>query len=171
MKMFMFCILLVSVEYIFAQGLCQDKSVITKGKYDDVKKITPYTLTEIEKFYSDYHKSYHGDSSCTTLLPKTTGNDMCCYLKIKYKNLISDEKYTHYGCIEQNSTLIENDGIDGIIDEIEEGFIYGMKQEMNYRENRDINNYVDYVDKVKIHIDCSSKFLKFIAITLLSFLL
>ena len=169
--MFMFCILLFSVEYIFAEGTCQDKSVIERGIYDVDKKIYSYTLTDIENFYSDHHKSYHGDSSCTTQQPTTSGNDICCYLKIKYKNLISGEKYTHYGCIEQNSTLIQDDGIDGIIDEIEEGFIYSMKQEMNQRANRDINNYADYVNKVKIHIDCSSKFLKFIAITLLSFLL
>ena len=169
MKIFMFCILLLSFEYIFSEtgGYCNSKRVLDDGKYDEIRKLTKYKLYDITKFYTDVHNAYHHDSSCSTLLTSGSKNDMCCYIKLKYRNLISDEKYTHYGCIEQNSTLIENDGIDGVIDELEEGFQVGMNDYMNEGKT----TTADYVDKVDIHIDCSSKFLKFIAIALLSFLL
>ena len=149
----MFCIFLVSFEYIFSQGSCKQKQVIKYIGRDLIKNIDLYTLEDETKFYTDVHKAYHHDSSCTTLeVSGERNNDICCYMKIKYKNLISGEKYTHYGCIEQNSTLIQDDGIDGVIDSLEEGFTYGMRKDMNERENRNTDNYIDYVDKVKIHI-------------------
>ena len=167
MKMFMFCILLLSVEYIFSQ-MCNGKRVLDNRVWDENRKIWTYRLNDMTKFYTDVHNAYHHDSSCSTLLPSASdeNNDMCCYIKLKYRNLISDEKYTHYGCIEQNSTLIQDDGIDEVINGLEEGFQVGMNNELNKGPTA-----VDYVDKVDIHIDCSSKFLKFIAIALLSFLL
>ncbi len=51
-----------------------------------------YTLTQ--NYYDHYKKAYHGISSCASL---RSDEDYCCYIKIKFKNIPADEKYTHRG--------------------------------------------------------------------------
>ena len=117
-----------------------------------------YTL----KFYdSDYDIAYNDVASCTTL--KTEKEDgFCCYLKLKIDNSLYDETFTQRGCYEvtlSNITELEDQDkdFDQIIDDLE--------AHIN-NANKDYNVTVD-----KISLDCSSKFIQFVGISLLLLLL
>ncbi len=104
-----------------------------------------------ESSYADYKFAYHGVPSCAAL---TSDDDTgCCYIKVKFKNEIADEKYTHRGCIQL--TFEEWSKIDETI----------QKLENNIAENN-LN-----VTKVDVDIDCNSKFIKLTGLILLAFLL
>lgn len=107
----------------------------------------------------DHDIAYNKVASCATL--KTEEDDgICCYMKIKFENSIYDETYTQKGCYEVSlsnvTELAEQDkDFDDIIDYIE-----SRVNEAN------LNITVD-----KIHLDCSSKFIQFVGISLLLLLL
>ena len=127
---------------------CTSKSLFTEfGKYD---------LTSND---ADYDLAYNDVASCATL--RTEKEDgICCYIKIKFENSLYDETYTQRGCHEislSNVTELEDQDkdFDLIIDEIEEG----------------INKVNDNVEVDKVSLDCSSKFIQFVGISLLLLLL
>ena len=129
---------------------CTDKSLFGGDskyslKYDD----------------ADYDIAYNDVASCATL--RTEKDDgICCYIKIKFENNLYDETYTQRGCHEitlSNVTeLAEQDkDFDLIIDEIENGI--------------NTNNSARMVEVDKVSLDCSSKFIQFVGISLLLLLL
>ena len=64
---------------------------------DDKAILDNYVLTE--SLDADHTKAYNKVSSCATLSTTNT-NVVCCYIKLKFKNTLYDEKFTHKGCIE-----------------------------------------------------------------------
>ena len=116
---------------------------------DDKQVIDNYVLRKSS--YADYKFAYHGVPSCASL---TSDPDTgCCYIKVKFKNEIADEKYTHRGCIQL--TFEEWSKIDETI--------------QRYETNIPLNNF--NVTKVDVDIDCNSKFIKLTGLILLAFLL
>jgi hypothetical protein len=125
---------------------CDDKAILKKN---------------FELRYSadnDYTGAYNKVSSCATLSTTNTGT-ACCYIKLKFKNEIYDEKFTHKGCIEVSLAdyLLEDADFDKLIDETENSI-------NTYYGNKNIT-----VDKLSI--DCSSKFIQLAGISLLLLLL
>ena len=117
----------------------------------DVKQVIYNNFVLRESSYADYKYAYHGVPSCASL---TSDDDtVCCYIKVKFKNEIADEKYTHRGCIQL--TFEEWAKIDETI----------QKLETNIAKNN-LN-----VTKVDVDIDCNSKFIKLTGLILLAFLL
>ena len=134
-----FVLMLVSNTY--KAYVCDDKQVIYD--YGGFTKST----------YGDYKFAYHGVSSCAAL--KSGGNTSCCYIKVKFKNEVADEKFTHRGCIQ--ITFDQWAKIDSYITELENNIA-------SYNQNNNIT-------KVDVDIDCDSKFIKLSGLILLAFLL
>ena len=106
---------------------------------------------------SDWTRAYYDAASCATLNPKD-GESMCCYIKLKFKNENLDEKFTHKGCYE-----VEKE-------------IYASSDSSTFKEFVDLlENEIDIANEnitVKsLSIDCSSKFLHFVGLSILLFLL
>lgn len=109
----------------------------------------------------DYDIAYNDVASCTTL--KTEQDDgICCYLKLKIDNSLYDETFTQRGCYEVTlSNITELEDQDKDFDEI----IDSLEDRIN-KANQKYNVTVD-----KISLDCSSKFIQFVGISLLLLLL
>ena len=101
--------------------------------------------------YANTKRAYNGVASCESL--KTEQYSECCYMKIKFKNTVADEKFTHRGCIE-----ITYDQYDQI------------KEYRNFLEDELIKNN-NNITKVDIDIDCNSKIIKLTGLIFLAFLL
>ena len=72
-------------------------------------------------------------------------------MKVKFRNVEADEKYTHKGCVAISEANFQS--IDNVISAQEQ-----------YIANSG-------VDKVDVDIDCSSKYIKLAGLVLLAFLL
>ena len=106
----------------------------------------------------DYKLAYNDAASCATF---STGNDntTCCYIKLKFENLMNEEKYTHTGCYELNITSLLDDAsldVEAIIENLETAFNTANK---NSLESKDID------------IDCGSKYIHLASLALLILLL
>ena len=125
---------------------CDDKAIVDKN----------FVLTK--ELNADHTEAYNKASSCATLSTTSTST-ACCYIKLKFKNTIYDEKFTHKGCIEVSLAdyLLEDTDFDKLIDDTE-------KSINDYNGNKNIT-----VDKLSI--DCSSKFIQLAGISLLLLLL
>jgi hypothetical protein len=123
---------------------------------DDKAILDNFVLTR--SLDADYTGAYNKVSSCATL-STTNSSTACCYIKLKFKNEIYDEKFTHKGCIEVSLAdyLLEDTDFDKVIDDVE-------KLINDYNANKNIT-----VDKLSI--DCSSKFIQLAGISLLLLLL
>ena len=100
--------------------------------------------------YSDRKRVYNHFASCASLT--TEEGEICCYIKVKFKNNDSDSKYTHRGCI-----ALSIDDYNNIKNKIKE-----------------IENAIDGEDlykKTDVDIDCKSKFIQLTSFILLSLLL
>ena len=117
----------------------------------DVKQVIYSSGALRESSYADYKYAYHGVSSCASL--SSDDGTSCCYIKVKFKNEIADEKYTHRGCIQV--TFDQWEDIDAYIQTLE----------------NNIATYNTNVTKVDVDIDCNSKFIKLTGLILLAFLL
>ena len=144
-KTFIFS-LIASTLIAFIYSSCGDKEILN----------TDYTL----KYSSvkDYKLAYNDAASCATF---STGNDYttCCYIKLKFENLMNEEKYTHTGCYELNITSLLDDAsldVETIIDNLETAFNSANK---NSLESKDID------------IDCGSKYIHLASLALLILLL
>ena len=100
--------------------------------------------------YANTKRAYNGVASCESL---KTAQYSCCYMKIKFKNTVADEKFTHRGCIEITSE--EYSEIKAYRNNLEDLLIQ--------------NNY--NISKVDIDIDCNSKIIKLTGLIFLAFLL
>lgn len=115
---------------------------------------TKALLNGYELSYSTYantKRAYNGVASCESL--NTAEYSECCYMKIKFKNTVADEKFTHRGCIEITSE--EYSKIKAYRNNLEDLLIQ--------------NNY--NISKVDIDIDCNSKIIKLTGLIFLAFLL
>jgi len=124
---------------------CNDKAILDN-----------FVLTK--SLDADHTEAYNKVSSCATLSTTNTGT-ACCYIKLKFKNELYDEKFTHKGCIEVSleNYLLEDADFDKLIDDTEASI-------NTHNGNRNIT-----VDKLSI--DCSSKFIQLAGISLLLLLL
>ena len=124
---------------------CNDKAILDN-----------FVLTK--SLDADHTEAYNKVSSCATLSTTNTGT-ACCYIKLKFKNELYDEKFTHKGCIEVSLAdyLLEDADFDKLIDDTEASI-------NTHNGNRNIT-----VDKLSI--DCSSKFIQLAGISLLLLLL
>ena len=100
--------------------------------------------------YGDLKRAFNHEASCMSL--KSGDNKICCYIKNKFKNEVSDEKYTHKGCIEVTATQYSDI----------KGFISYLESSVNNQTN---------ISKSHISIDCSSKYLKLFGLLLFTLIL
>ena len=133
---------LALIIYAYEYDLGRDCS--TKTLFNDARQL--YNST-----YANTKRAYNGIASCDSL--KTAEFSACCYMKIKFKNTVADEKFTHRGCIE-----ITYDQYDQI------------KEYRNFLEDELIKNN-NNITKVDIDIDCNSKIIKLTGLIFLAFLL
>ena len=122
---------------------CYDKSLFEADS----------TVLKIKDADHDY--AYNKVASCATLTTEKN-SEVCCYIKLKFKNTQYDETYTQRGCeiIDMTDALYGVD-FDDIIDLYEE-FI-----------NRNNTN----IEVKDLSIDCNSRFLQFVGLSLLLLLL
>ena len=128
---------------------CADKSIFNT---------TTRNKLELVATDGDVDKAYNEVASCATL---HTENDEagCCYLKVKIKNTVYDETYTLKGCHEVSiQQYIDEDlDFDDIVDSLE-----GNITSANSKSNIEVK---------KVNLDCSSKFIQFVGLSLLLLLL
>ena len=125
---------------------CADKSIFKTTK----------NQLELVATDGDVDKAYNEVASCATL---HTENDEagCCYIKVKIKNTLYDETYTLKGCHEVSIEDYINDDLDfdDIVDQLE----------LHIKGNN------TNVEIKKVNLDCSSKYIQFVGISLLFLLL
>ena len=103
--------------------------------------------------YEDYTSAYNDYSSCTSL--KSGDNHACCYLYVKFKNEVNDDKYTHKGCVEVSGS--EWGDIENTISNL---------------ENNITTSYANVtVDVKKVKIDCDSNYIKIAGLLIFALLL
>ena len=117
-------------------GSCGDKGILNG-----------YTLSG--NTYSDIKLAYNGVASCASL--NTNGQAICCYTKVKFKNKVADQKFTHRGCREVTAAEY-NSGVKNLVKDLEKG----------------INAEDSNIQKVDVEIDCNSIYMKLTGIFLLS---
>ena len=126
---------------------CADKSIFNTTTSNKLKLVA----TD-----GDVDKAYNEAASCATL---HTENDEagCCYIKVKIKNTLYDETYTLKGCHEVSIEEYINDDLDfdDIVDQLE-----------SHIQGNNTN-----VEIKKVNLDCSSKYIQFVGISLLFLLL
>ena len=113
----------------------------------------------LEATDGDVIKAYNEVASCASLDTDEDNKDLytCCYIKLKIKNEQLDEKFDQKGCIQMsaNDYIMEDFDFKDYVDDVKL-FI-------------ELNN--TNITVKKISIDCSSKYLQFVAISLILFLL
>lgn len=121
-------------------GSCSDKEILNGNrlKYSS---------------YEDSQVAYNHASSCMSL--QSDFNYACCYLKVKFKNSVSDKKYTHRGCIQVS--LNEWQNIDDLIDRLE--------------NNITSNDRNVTLEKKDVDIDCNSNYIKLAGLLIFALLL
>ena len=141
-----FLVALLTIPFCTSQiYTCKDKSILNSTYH-------------LEATDGDVEKAYNEAASCATL---HTENDEagCCYLKVKIKNTVYDETYTLKGCHEVSiQQYIDEDlDFDDIVDSLE-----GNITSANSKSNIEVK---------KVNLDCSSKFIQFVGLSLLLLLL
>jgi hypothetical protein len=121
-------------------GDCDEKAILDRNKL-------------IYTSYGDTKIAYNHASSCVSL--KSADNHACCYLKVKFKNSVSDKKYTHRGCIQVS--LNEWQNIDDLIDRLENNIT---------TTDRNVT-----LEKKDVHIDCNSNYIKLAGLLIFALLL
>ena len=141
-----FLIALLTIPFCTSQiYTCKDKSILNSTYH-------------LEATDGDVEKAYNEVASCATL--KTENDEAgCCYLKVKIKNTVYDETYTLKGCHEVSiEQYIDEDlDFDDIVDSLE-----GNITSANSKSNIEVK---------KVNLDCSSKFIQFVGLSLLLLLL
>ena len=129
------------IDDIVAQQ-CSDKSLLNGNEL--IYKTT------------DWDRAYNDVASCATL---TTENSdyFCCYMKIKFKNEVFDEKFTQRGCIPVSYVYLFNDDKD-----IFRSFLDDKESNISKASNVTVKS---------LDIDCSAKFINIFTLSLLLFLL
>ena len=121
---------------------CEDKALLSGNR--------------LLKNQSDWNRAYNDVASCATL--KTDDlSQFCCYMKIKFKNELLDEKFTQKGCIVVTADELVNDDKD-----IFKNFLEQKETDISSANNVDVKS---------LSIDCSAKFINIFTLSLLLFLL
>ena len=141
-----FLVALLTIPFCTSQiYTCKDKSILN----------STYHLVATD---GDVENAYNEVASCATL---HTENDEagCCYIKVKIKNTLYDETYTLKGCHEVSIEQYINEDLDfdDIVDSLE-----GNITSANSKSNIEVK---------KVNLDCSSKFIQFVGLSLLLLLL
>ena len=141
-----FLVALLTIPFCTSQiYTCKDKSILNSTYH-------------LEATDGDVEKAYNEVASCATL--KTENDEAgCCYLKVKIKNTVYDETYTLKGCHEVSiQQYIDEDlDFDDIVDSLEQNITSA-----NSKSNIEVK---------KVNLDCSSKFIQFVGLSLLLLLL
>ena len=139
-----FLVALLTIPFCTSQiYTCKDKSLLN----------STYHLVATD---GDVEKAYNEVASCATL--KTENDEAgCCYLKVKIKNTAYDETYTLKGCHEVSieQYIDEDRDFDDIVDSLKEN----------------ITRAYSNIEVKKVNLDCSSKFIQFVGLSLLLLLL
>ena len=114
---------------------------------------------ESQTLQGDYKRVFNKVSSCITLNPDKE-NDICCYIKIKYKLDAAKAHYTHMGCISLDNNYFQNS-------KNLENYIEGLEDSITNKYKGTDSQLSD----VNVDIDCSSKLIKNAVFALLVFLL
>ena len=147
MKTIFIFLVLVAMPFCLTETIkCSDKTIIGSD----------YTIDEKD---SDVTKAYNGAASCVSLEPEND-DGLCCYMKLKFKNDLLDEKFTHKGCVDLsiinlNNFADEEVEFDELKDQIEDN----------------ITSSNENIEVKSIDIDCSAKFIYLAGMALLLFLL
>ena len=131
---------------------CEDKAILKESGYDLA-----------DTYYADKTLAFTDFASCASLKPKAGDDYACCYLKIKFKNELLDEKYTHKGCYAvSTNTVLDEDKFDSLFESLED----------HEFTNPDAANSEDNMIVYKsVSLDCSSKFIQLAGLALLFLLL
>ena len=142
--------LLISLLIIFPISLselthlCKDKEIFL----DDTTHLRNQDNVDITL-------AYNGIGSCSSLTPDED-DDICCYVKLKFKNELYDETFTHKGCSSiPIYSLVDNENNADIGDYVD--IIEAVEYSVN---STNVNYNIVYKD---FSIDCSSNFLKYAA--------
>ena len=103
---------------------------------------------------SDVTLAYNEVGSCISLEADEKDSQICCYMKIKFKNELLDERFTHKGCHSVSTSYLLEEAtsdIDDYIEDLEENRDY------YYATDEDGDNY--QIVYKSVSIDCNSKYL------------
>ena len=140
-------LILLAIPFCYTESMAFDAKAILSDK----------NVLVSGRRESDWTRAYYDAASCATLNPKD-GESMCCYIKLKFKNENLDEKFTHKGCYEvKKETYASSDKST-------------FKDFVNDLENK-INIANQNITVKSLSVDCSSKFLHFVGLSILLFLL
>lgn len=145
-NLFLFSLLIICIYSQNIGGECSKKAILDSS-YEFKNSI-----------YDDHKSAFNEVASCASL--RTDSLDTyCCYIKVKFKNKTADKKFTHRGCTVISQTQFND--MDQTIDDYEEKI-------SNYYSNNQDEEY--QLEKVDVHIDCGSKYIKLAGLILLAFL-
>ena len=101
----------------------------------------------------DLTLAYNKVGSCISL---QTDNDdeVCCYIKIRFKNELLDERFTHKGCHPVPTSYLLEDATTDIDDYIET-----LEIDYDYATDTDELDDPYQIEYKSVEIDCISKFL------------
>ena len=142
----------ILLTYVFAYVLSTSLYPYQLGNNCSTKYILNGNTLKYDA-YSDYEAAYHKIASCASL--RSTYNTACCYLRVKFKNNVAGERYTHKGCIEITGNEWQN--IKSVINSLEGNITSGVSGlELSKR---------------KVSIDCYSKYIKLAGLFIFALLL
>ncbi len=161
---FLIVVALLTVPFCTNLNQCKEKAILeeisgSKGQNFKIKEIA-----------YDRTYAYNDVASCQSLIAE--GDDafgsICCYIKLKFKNPILDEKFTQKGCFEFNLTRFATESSDkfdfGEYKDLIKGSIEAKDYQMEGTEKFK-------VEVKTLDIDCSSKYLHLVGLALILFLL
>ena len=161
---FLIVVALLAVPFCTNLNQCKEKAILeeTSGS-----KGLDFKIKEIAY---DRTYAYNDVASCQSLMSEGDAafGSMCCYIKLKFKNPILDEKFTQKGCFEFNLTRYATESDDR--------FDFGYYKDL-IEESIEAKDYYDsdgnkfQVEVKTLDIDCSSKYLHLVGLALILFLL
>ncbi len=156
MKSILFNVLILGyiVSSVFCDR-CSEKEIVyrkgdSQGTYGQFKRLDLFQQPE------QLSTAFNELDSCYTLTVLERGSEFisCCYIKVKYRQINNDEKYTVGGCYPLKYDELFNGSFGKSIKEDLEAAI--------------ANANAGYIDKVKVDILCnSSSYLKVVGLALL----
>ena len=138
------------ISFIVAQPYeyWEDKAILKESGYDLA-----------DTYYTDKNIAFNDVASCASLKPKAGDDYVCCYLKIKFKNELLDEKFTHKGCCAiSTDTFLDEDKFDALFETLED------HEFTNPDAGTSEDNLIIYKS---VSLDCSSKFIQLAGLALL----
>ena len=161
---FLIVVALLAVPFCTNLNQCKEKAILeeTSGS-----KGLDFKIKEIAY---DRTYAYNDVASCQSLMSEgdEAFGSTCCYIKLKFKNPILDEKFTQKGCFEFNLTRYATESDDR--------FDFGDYKDL-IEESIEAKDYYDsdgnkfQVEVKTLDIDCSSKYLHLVGLALILFLL